>query len=77
MIWVKLAAVLTLAAIAAFAVAPFRTHAVAVAPNQIVARPSLNSIVSSMYLTPGTIALVLTIVAVAGFATFQILRGNW
>ena len=77
MIWFKLAAVLALATIIVLAVIPFRTHAVAVDPNQIVAQPSVMAILGSMYLTPQTIALVVTIVAIAGFATFKIIRGNW
>lgn len=75
--WVKLVAVLTVAAIIALAVIPVRTHAVAVDPNQIVAQPSFRAILGSMYMTPQTVALVVTIVAIVGFATFKIIRGNW
>jgi hypothetical protein len=77
MYW-KLAALAVGTLIAILCVIPIKTHAVKmdVGPGGQLPppRPSLWQMIGNMYLTPGTLALVLIIAAIAALLAFRIVR---
>ena len=76
--WWKLVGLVALTAAFVFAVIPFRTHAVVYDPLNEAAskRASFIDLVSNMYLTPGTVLLILCILAAASFVGFKVIRGH-
>ena len=77
--WWKLLGLIALTAALVFAVIPIRTHAVIYDPmnESPPERGSFGDILSNMYLTPGTVLLILCIVALASFVAFKVVRGHW
>jgi ABC-type antimicrobial peptide transport system permease subunit len=77
--WWKLSGLLVLTAALVFAVIPIRTHAVVYDPlnEPPPERGSFGDVLGNMYLTPGTVLLILCIVAVASFVAFKVVRGHW
>ncbi|MFN3388582.1 MAG: hypothetical protein ACK40O_06580 [Allosphingosinicella sp.] len=77
--WWKLAGLFVLAASLVFAVIPIRTHAIVFDPATVSAPKALSlaDTVGNMYLTPGTVLLIVFILAVAGFVALKVLRGHW
>ncbi len=77
--WWKLIGLTALTAALVFAVIPIRTHAVAYDPVNEPApeRASFGSMLSNRYFTPGTVLLMLCIVAVASFVAFKVVRRQW
>lgn len=74
--WWKLALLVIVSAGLMFCVIPMRTHAVLIDPANPppATRWTLWSMVSNMYLTSGTVALIGVIIAVAGYIAFRIIR---
>ena len=79
LMWWKLIGLFVLTAALVVALIPIRTHAIAYDPmsEPPPERGSLADVFSNMYLTPGTVLLILCIVAVAGFVASKIVRGHW
>lgn len=77
--WWKLCGLFVLTAALVFAVIPVRTHAVVyeLMNEPPAERGSCGDVLSNMYLTPGTLLLILCIVAVASFVALKVLRGHW
>lgn len=77
--WWKLLGLLVLTAALVFAVIPIRTRAVLYDPmtEPPPESPSFSDLLSNMYLTPGTVLLILFILGVAGFIAFKVVRGQW
>ena len=76
--WWKLGGLFVLTAALVFAVIPIRTHAVAYDPmtEQPPHRDTFRDVLSNMYFTPGTVLLILCIVAVASFVALKVVRGH-
>lgn len=57
---------------------PIRTHAVVVAADNPPPQTdwSLSTLVSNMYFTPGSLALIGLILVIAGYIGFRIVRGS-
>lgn len=74
--WWKLSLLVVVSAALIFCVIPIRTHAVLIDPTKPppATRESLWSLVSNMYLTSGTVALIGAIIAVTGYIAFRIVR---
>lgn len=77
--WWKLLGLVVLTAVLVFAVIPIRTRAIVYAPmNEPPPEPpSFGDLLSNMYLTPGTVLLIVFILAVASFVALKIVRGHW
>jgi uncharacterized membrane protein len=77
--WWKLVGLFALTAALIVAVIPIRTHAVAYDPmnEPPPGRASFGDMLSNMYLTPGTVLLILIILAVASFVALKVIRGQW
>jgi hypothetical protein len=78
--WWKLLLLGLLTAFLVLAVQPFKTHAVKieVPPNgQMPAQPSPSVLnwLSSMYVTPTSLAISALIIALAGYIAYRIVRG--
>jgi len=77
--WWKLTGLFVLTSALVFAVIPIRTHSVAYDPLS-EPPPSFGSfadMLANMYLTPGTVLLILCIVAGASFVAFKVVRRQW
>lgn len=74
--WWKLALLVIVTAGLIFCIIPIRTHAVLIDPVNPppATRWTLWSMVSNMYLSSGTIALIGVTIAVAGYIAFRIVR---
>lgn len=74
--WWKLTVLVLITAGLIFSIIPIRTHAVLVDPAnpQPTTSWTLWSIVSNMYLTTGTVALICAVVTVSGVIAFRIVR---
>ena len=74
--WWKLGILLIITAGLIFSVIPIRTHAVLIDPTNPPppTRWSLSFIISHMYVTPSTVALIGAILVLAGFIAFRIVR---
>lgn len=76
--WWKLGILSMFTAALIFCVIPIRTHAIPIDP----ANPppptkwTLSSVISHMYLTPGTIGLICVLLAVAGYIGYRIIRSS-
>lgn len=77
--WWKLVGIFVVAAALVLASIPVRTHAVAYDPmvEPPPERGSFGAMLSNMYLTPGTVLLILCIVAVASIVAFKVVRRRW
>ncbi len=77
--WWKLAGLIVLTAALVFSVIPIRTHAILYDPvnDAPPSRTSLSDMLGDMYLTSGTIVLIVSILAVAGYVAFKVVRGHW
>ncbi len=75
MCW-KLAILVIVTGSVLFGIIPIRTHAVMFDPANPPppTRSTLWSMVSNMYLTSGTVALMFVVLAVAGYIAFRIVR---
>lgn len=77
--WWKLTGLFVLTAALVFAVIPIRTHAVAYDP--LSEQPPLGGpiadILAALYLTPGTVLLILCIGAGASFVALKVVRRQW
>jgi hypothetical protein len=76
--WWKLGILSAITAVLIFCVIPIRTHAVMIDPANppLPAKPSLSAIISNMYLTPGTVGLIIILLASACFVGFRIIRSS-
>lgn len=76
--WWKLGILVIVTAGLIFFIIPIRTHAVLFDPANPPppTRWTLSSAVSNMYLTPGAIALICAVLAVAGYLAFRIVRSG-
>ncbi len=76
--WWKLVALAVLTAVLVFAVIPVRTQALGYDPmnEPPPERGSFLDMLASMYLTPGSVLLIVLILAAAGLLAFNIVRGN-
>ena len=74
--WWKLTALIIVTVGLIFCIVPIRTHAALVDPGnpQPSTRWTLWSMVSSMYLTTGTVGLICAILVVAAYIAFRIIR---
>lgn len=78
MLW-KLTGLVFLTAAFVVSVIPFRTHAILFDPvnDPPPRRVSLRDMFGSMYITTGTVALIVGILAVAAYVGFKIARRHW
>lgn len=81
--WWKLAALVTVTGLLIFALIPIRTHAVKYDIDRNASGPlpstpslSLRQMVENMYLTPGTVVLIVLIVAIAAYLALRIIRAG-
>lgn len=74
--WWKLGGLFILTAALCLAVIPIRTHAVTYDPSSSPAPWTFKAVLANMYLTPTASLLLATIVAVAAFVAFKVLRGS-
>ena len=74
--WWKLAILLIIIVGLIFSIVPIRTHASLFDPSNPPARATLSSIISNMYLTTGTVALISVVLVVAGYIAFRIVRSG-
>lgn len=72
--WWKLGILVVLTVGLIFCVIPVRTHAVLHDPTNPPPSPTLGALVSNMYLTAGTVAVIVTILAAAVAVGFWIRR---
>lgn len=77
--WWKLSGLVILTVVFVFGVIPIKTHAALYDPLKDVPppRPTFWNMLSNMYLTPGTVVLVLCILVIASFAGLKVIRGQW
>jgi hypothetical protein len=77
--WWKLGVLALSAALLILVVIPIRTHAVLYDPTTGLPpqRASVRSMLANMYLTPGTVAVIVVIVGIAGFVALKVIRGHW
>lgn len=72
--WWKLAILKIITVGLIFAVIPMRTHASPFDPSNPPTKASLSSIISNMYFTTGTVALICLILLVAAYIALGIIR---
>jgi len=72
--WWKLTILLIITVGLIFSIIPIRTHAALFDPSNPPATGTLSSEISNMYLTPGTVALICTVLLVAGYIAFRVIR---
>jgi amino acid transporter len=75
--WWKLGVLLVVTVLLAFAVIPFRTHAIAYDPAHPPKPWSLGQMLANMSVTPTALLLILVIVAAATFVAINVVRGRW
>jgi vacuolar-type H+-ATPase subunit I/STV1 len=78
-VWWKLGGLLVLSAALIFVIIPIRSEVVIYDPAKEPppTPPSLWNMIGNMYLTPGTMMLIATILSIAAFAAFKVVRGHW
>jgi hypothetical protein len=74
--WLKLTGLALITLLLCIVAIPVRTHAVDLGSNE-ESRSTLMSMLKAMYLTPGTAAVLVLVLAFSGFAAFKISRGQW
>ncbi len=74
--WWKLGMLSLITAALIFCIIPIRTHAVLFDPNKPTepARWTLSAMIANMYLTPGTVAIICMLLALAAYVAFRIVR---
>lgn len=78
--WWKLAGLVVVTAVLIYAFIPIRTQVGVYDPlnESAPADPSFADLLAaSMYLTPGSVLIVLVILAVASFVAFKVIRRHW
>jgi len=77
--WWKLVGLVVLTVALVFVVIPIRTHAVAYHPSMEPppGRGSFGDMLGDMYLTPGTMLLILCIIGLASLVGFKVVRRQW
>jgi hypothetical protein len=74
--WLKLFGLALVTLFISVAAIPVRTHAIDLGSNEDSA-PTVMSMLKAMYFTPGTVAVIVVVLALSGFAAFKISRGQW
>jgi hypothetical protein len=74
--WWKLGGLIVVTLAAAISLIPIRTHAVLLDPDKPPPR-SVRTMIANIYLTRGAVIAILTVLCVAGFVAFKVVRGDW